>query len=532
MMENKRSHNGMRPTHRCKWIGAYPDSHYSKQDSMCREISVSDIEKVVLTSLFIDSCPARKNSSSDESHDESHSVLTDEMLLSTPFSHPLDKKVKIREANYDLFKKSEDLSHIKEQETIKKDHKQPIKSQSERPPFVWRRKGTIGKAKEQEHECTRRNSIEGRVSPRLISLRDRCETESSNGIKTDMEVRNEDLDRFSSTSLSSRDENEVPQFDSWQVLNDEYAQDFGFDYRPDVDATANDDEQKVPSFQILGTSADDATAQPHVLSPPLMESLLNFVPEALSCENYWLKYSLVRDGASLDTLKNYTHATPQTIIAILTMSGDIFGSFTSSPWHTENNFFGNGESFVWKMRHNRMEPCYSLYEQAQLESEVEIYPFSSLNNCVQLCTHDMIGVGAGEITDHENDEYKSIEKFYSREQRRLQGFAFVVHEDLLTGTTSPSATFCSPKLVDDEGGMFQIRNIEVWTFTACSNVQDAEQMEMRKFLSKEPSTRSTPRSKSSSSSHQELSQRMFFRRLGEIDEGEIERGCWARSSLH
>lgn len=461
------------------------------------------------------------------------------------------KKVKIREARYDLgICQNDNIPNIDitGQENEKKDHTPSHnnshasiihKSHPERPPFVWRRRGSLKKGQELEFGTAgvKRTSMERSISPRMSLLRDRCDTESSNGLKTDMEVRNEDQDGGSSTSLSSRDENEVPQFDSWQVLNDEYAQDFGFDYGPDVEAAAAnnyDDEEKVPSFQILGTSADDTMAQPHVLSPPLMESLLNFVPEVLSYENYWLKYSLVRDGATLDTLRNYTHATPHTIVAILTMSGDIFGSFTSSPWHTENAFFGNGESFVWKMRHNRMEPCYSLYEQAQLESEVDIYPFSSLNNCVQLCTHDMLGVGAGEISDHESEKYKSIETYFSGEQRRLQGFAYVLHDDLLTGTTSPSATFCSPKLVNEEGGVFQVRNLEVWTFTPCSTVQDAEQMEMRKFLSKDPSARSTPRSKTSSSGSQfsnELSQRMFYRRLGENDEGEIERGCWARTSL-
>jgi hypothetical protein len=35
-------------------------------------------------------------------------------------------------------------------------------------------------------------------------------------------------------------------------------------------------------FKIIGTDADDARSIPHVLSPPLMESLLNFVPERIA----------------------------------------------------------------------------------------------------------------------------------------------------------------------------------------------------------------------------------------------------------
>jgi len=53
-------------------------------------------------------------------------------------------------------------------------------------------------------------------------------------------------------------------FDAWKVLTDEYAVGYG----------ANN---SLP-FLILGTSADDVDAHPHVLSPPLMESLQNFFP--------------------------------------------------------------------------------------------------------------------------------------------------------------------------------------------------------------------------------------------------------------
>lgn len=43
----------------------------------------------------------------------------------------------------------------------------------------------------------------------------------------------------------------------------------------------NSDETR-GMFKIIGTGAEDARCIPHVLSPPLMESLLNFVPERLA----------------------------------------------------------------------------------------------------------------------------------------------------------------------------------------------------------------------------------------------------------
>ncbi len=80
-------------------------------------------------------------------------------------------------------------------------------------------------------------------------------------------------------------------------MKDEYAKDVGFVYNGEM---TNDDlsADTVTEgfFRILGTSADDTNSQPHVMSPPLMESLLSFVPDHLAEENLWLKFSMVRDG--------------------------------------------------------------------------------------------------------------------------------------------------------------------------------------------------------------------------------------------
>lgn len=68
------------------------------------------------------------------------------------------------------------------------------------------------------------------------------------------------------------------------MIKDEYAADFGFNVATDNEnqiLPVNSDDTR-GMFKILGTSAQDAAAIPHVLSPPLMESLLNFVPERLA----------------------------------------------------------------------------------------------------------------------------------------------------------------------------------------------------------------------------------------------------------
>ena len=85
-------------------------------------------------------------------------------------------------------------------------------------------------------------------------------------------------------------------------------------------------------FQILGTSATDEASHPHCLSPPLMESLSNFLPYTLMDQNFWMRYSLVRDGASVLTLLQNVRASKHTVIALETTCGDVFGCFTSTQW--------------------------------------------------------------------------------------------------------------------------------------------------------------------------------------------------------
>ncbi len=107
-------------------------------------------------------------------------------------------------------------------------------------------------------------------------------------------------------------------YDAWKVLVDEYEK-YGYG-------------QGGFPFLILGTSADDEASMPHVLSPPLMESLYHFLPYSVSEENFYMKYSLLRDGASYFRMLQQIRASKHTIIALETTEGEVFGSFSSSPW--------------------------------------------------------------------------------------------------------------------------------------------------------------------------------------------------------
>ena len=378
-------------------------------------------------------------------------------------------------------------------------------------------------------------------------------------VKSDEEVRRfrlSKLDSYMSSDDSSWDEEEggFEHFDTWQVLKDEYAIDNGFDYKPDykrpssIDAEDDTDDIDQHKFHILGTSAEDVAAHPHVLSPPLMDSLMNFVPEAFAYgQNWWLKYSLVRDGASLETLKRYVRASANTIIAIETTKGHVFGSFTSTPWRTQHGMYGGDPSFVWRMRHCRNSPCHSLLEQAQLESEIDVYFLLSKENLVQCSPHDMLGVGEGNVLSY--DEYGRVLEERDEDTNdgdddgKPFGFAIALEDDLLAGTSSRCSSYKNPCLVDptkERGEAFYVLNLEVWTFTPCMTVDSAEKLEMSQFFIQESirstinsnnnSLRSHSNNKSgtfgSASGSEFGNQEKFFRRVGHDDDNEANRERW------
>mmetsp|Transcript_23580 Transcript_23580/g.39015 ORF Transcript_23580/g.39015 Transcript_23580/m.39015 type:complete len:787 (-) Transcript_23580:382-2742(-) len=281
-----------------------------------------------------------------------------------------------------------------------------------------------------------------------------------NSIKTAVPVDKGDEDDDKSWDMHS-DMEERP--DAWGVLKDPYAIGYGA-------------HGSLP-FRILGTSAMDQDSMPHVLSPPLMESLQNFFPFGVSEDNFWMKYSLIRDGASLHSMLQNIRGAKYTILAMETSDGEVFGSFTSEPWRKNWNYFGTGESFLWRMRQSRNTPCHSIIDQAQLESELDVFPWTGENNCVQLCTHDKIAVGGGTTTSEKKEDPPPGGEI-------AYGFGLAVGRDLHHGTSSHCATFGSPPLSKNhqDGSPFEIMNLEVWTLTPCYTLEDAEKLELGKLF--------------------------------------------------
>ncbi len=275
------------------------------------------------------------------------------------------------------------------------------------------------------------------------------------------------IDPDDDDSYNIDDEISLNYFDSWKVIEDEYENGYG-------------GGGTLP-FRILGTSGDDESSLPHVLSPPLMESLQAFLPQRVSGENFWMKYSLVRDGASLITFLQHARGATYSVLAIETIDGEVFGAFTTEPWRKNWNFFGGGESFLWRMRHTRKERSHSIIDQARMESEIEVFPFSGNNSCIQLCTHDRFAVGGGAGGSLEADASPTSPKNYE------YGFGVSVNNDMLHGTSSHCTTFSSPPLclAHADGSLFEIMNMELWTLTPCMNVEEAQKLELGQlFLGK------------------------------------------------
>merc|ERR1712216_256303 len=117
--------------------------------------------------------------------------------------------------------------------------------------------------------------------------------------------------------------------------------------------TETDEKGNKLGFKILGTSHDDVSCQPHVLSPIQMINLQPHLPNSKRGESYWLKYSLVRDGASAMTFLQNVRGSTHTLLATETIDGEVFGGFFSNTWAIQNSYFGTGESFLWKMKTRR-----------------------------------------------------------------------------------------------------------------------------------------------------------------------------------
>lgn len=200
-----------------------------------------------------------------------------------------------------------------------------------------------------------------------------------------------------------------------------------------------------------------------------MDSFCSFIPFGVKYDNFWLKYSLA-DGASMRTLLYKIRNSARTIIAIETDQGEVFGSFTSSPWRVQpNGYYGSAEAFLWRLKKSRFTRCSSVEEQINLESDVEVFEWSRKNQNIQSCkglTDEMTVGGGGYEDDPDNPD-------------KDWGSGLTLSDDLSHGFSERCLTFDSPPLsTRSVDGVFNIQNVEVWTLTPVLTLEEAEKLEL------------------------------------------------------
>lgn len=192
---------------------------------------------------------------------------------------------------------------------------------------------------------------------------------------------------------------------------------------------------------------------------------------------YGVAFVSILQGASLEVIFDTMRHSHHTILAIETSTGDVFGSFTSSPWRSNgNNYYGSCEAFVWMLRKSRLtaegeDSCRSLDEYILRESSLDVYQWNAKdgNRNVQLSNRKKLFVGGGDPDVYE-DEFTfnggGESKDEQKEDNVEYGMALALDRDLLRGTSSRCATFGSNPLIDrsrHEGSeVFEIVNMEIW----------------------------------------------------------------------
>jgi TLD len=213
------------------------------------------------------------------------------------------------------------------------------------------------------------------------------------------------------------------------------------------------DDLKDSTYPILG--ADNVKNR--LLKVRLMEALRGFLPYAIAEQNFWLKFSLERDGSSLKTFLHNMRGSKPCLI-VIQAQGDgshLFGSFTSSEWKFQPDWFGTGQGFLFKKTRS-----------------LEVYPYTGSDDMVQYCSTKMIAIGGG--------DWKEKSPFGKGEEK---GIGLLIDGDLEGGESHSCATFCNPCLSSKKE--FSIVNMEVWTLTPCNTQAEAENLERQKLFVEE-----------------------------------------------
>ena len=263
-----------------------------------------------------------------------------------------------------------------------------------------------------------------------------------------------------SSSCQSTPEKRQPNDNLWSLMDDE------------IDQNA----ELSKHFEILSRQNDDTTLQ--VMTQDIMEELQSHLPLSKRGESFWLQYSLVRDGASLEVMMEKVAGESYSVLALETTDGQVFGAFLGQPLaFSKGQFRGSGETFLWRVPELRSssfgsnsKDSNSIVDDSSASSltscDLDVYKFAFSNQDVQLVSHDRLVIGGGCHSSSRNPHW---------------GFGLVLEKDLLKGSSSPCLTFASPPLTQ-QAGSFEVRNLEVWALTPSLSLEDAEKSQRQRRL--------------------------------------------------
>lgn len=98
------------------------------------------------------------------------------------------------------------------------------------------------------------------------------------------------------------------------------------------------DELEKPLPTLIGNSS--------ILTPEYAKKLRRFLPSMQQIENWRLLYSVLKDGADLNSFFRKTKKNKYTVIIVETFNGEIFGGFSSKEWITSPNFCESGKCLI------------------------------------------------------------------------------------------------------------------------------------------------------------------------------------------
>eukprot|EP00567_Pseudictyota_dubia_P008296 CAMPEP_0197435688 /NCGR_PEP_ID=MMETSP1175-20131217/3249_1 /TAXON_ID=1003142 /ORGANISM="Triceratium dubium, Strain CCMP147" /LENGTH=551 /DNA_ID=CAMNT_0042964791 /DNA_START=137 /DNA_END=1792 /DNA_ORIENTATION=+ len=255
--------------------------------------------------------------------------------------------------------------------------------------------------------------------------------------------------------------------------------------KKDCAAKVKKTSQAPVCFSFLGTSpTDESVTGLHVMTPPLMDTIRQHLPYTIQEDNFWLKYSLAQDGASIISLLSNVRSSSHTILAIETTDGEVFGSFTSSPWRQMGStYYGSCESFLWRMAKTRRTSCKTIVDRAELESDIEIFKWTGENRNIQMSNTKMLAVGGGEPDKVIEQRLLSGGAQSSTEKNIWADFGLALNSDFSSGSSGRCVTFGSSSGLSRNGTTFDVQNLEIWTLTPMSDIEQAEKLELgRQFV--------------------------------------------------